>query len=96
VLKLDKTPTETYYMLQIVQGDEAISDSSVFERFKRFKDGHEDLHDDPRSGRPSTIRSTIANASEIVILDRRFILRIMSDELNMNKKIIHQSSMKIY
>jgi transposase len=51
--KLGKTPIETYEMLQTVCGDEALSRSCVFDWFKRFKDGREDLQDDPRSGRPS-------------------------------------------
>jgi hypothetical protein len=38
-VKLDKTQTETYEMLQTVYGDEALSRSSVFERFKRFQAG---------------------------------------------------------
>jgi transposase len=66
--KLVKMPTETYEMLQTVYGDEALSHSSVFEWFKRFKDGREDLQDDLRSGRPSTSRTadTIANVFEMV------------------------------
>jgi transposase len=55
-------------MLQTVFGDEALSRSSVFEWFIRFKDRREDLQDDPRSGRPSTPRNadTIANVRELV------------------------------
>jgi hypothetical protein len=37
-------------MLQTIYGEEALSCSSVFEWFKQFKDGHEDLQDDPRNG----------------------------------------------
>jgi transposase len=72
-VKLGKTPTETYEMLQTVYGDEALSGSSIFEWFKRFKDGREDLQDDPRSGRPSTSRNadTIANVREMVTWDGR-------------------------
>jgi hypothetical protein len=51
---LGKTPTETYEMLQTVYCDQALSGSSVFEWFKRFEDGQEDLQDDPRRGCPST------------------------------------------
>jgi transposase len=56
-VKLGKTPTETYEMLRTVYGDEALSRSSVLEWFKRFRDGREDLQDEPRSGRPSTSRN---------------------------------------
>jgi hypothetical protein len=85
-------------MLYIAYGEEALSRSSVFEWFKLFKDGREDLQDDPRSGRPSTSRNadTVAYIREMVTRDSRLTLRMMSDELNISKKTIHQSSMKIY
>jgi transposase len=70
-VELGKTPTETYEMLQTVYGDESLSHSSVFEWLKRFKDGREDLQDDPRSGRPSTSRHAdkIADVREMVTRD---------------------------
>jgi hypothetical protein len=37
--KQGKTPTETYEMVQTVYGNEALSRSSVFEWFTRFKTG---------------------------------------------------------
>jgi transposase len=91
-VKLGKTPTETYEMLQNVYGDEALSRSSIFGWFKRFKDGRDDLQDDPRSGSPSTSRNadTIANVREMVTRDLRLILRMMLDELEINKETILQ------
>jgi hypothetical protein len=67
-VKLGKMPTETYEILQAVYGDETLSHRNVFEWFKRFKDGREDLQDDPRSRRPSASRNadTIANVREMV------------------------------
>jgi hypothetical protein len=91
-VKLAKTPTKTYEMLQTVHSDEALSRSSVFERFKRFEDGREDLQDDSRSGRPSTSRNadTIANVREMVTRDGRLTFRMLSDEININKETIRQ------
>jgi transposase len=79
-------------MLQTVYNDEALSRNSVFEWFKRFKDERGDLHNDPRSERPSTSRNadTIANVLETVTRDRRLTLRMMLDELNINKETIRQ------
>jgi hypothetical protein len=90
--KMDKTPAEIYEMLQTVHGDEALSRSIVFKCFRRFKDGREDLQDDPRNGSPSTPRTadTIANVRDMLTRDRRLALRMMSDELNMNKERIRQ------
>jgi hypothetical protein len=44
-------------MLQSVCGDEAVSRNSAFEWFKRFKDGRENLQDDPRRGCPLSSRN---------------------------------------
>jgi transposase len=65
-VKMGKMTTKTYEMLRTVYGDEVLSRSSVYEWFKRYKDGHEE--DDPRSGHPSTTRNadTIANGREMV------------------------------
>jgi hypothetical protein len=68
-------------MLQTAYGDEALNHSSVCEWFKWFKDG-----------RPSTSRNAdiIENVHEIVTWDHRLTIRMMLDELNINKEMIHQ------
>jgi transposase len=87
-------------MLQSVYDDEALSRRIVSEWFKRFKDGRENFEDDPSSGRPSTSRNadTISNAREIVIRDRRWALRMMAYELNidmeMTRRILHEDLRK--
>jgi hypothetical protein len=70
----------------------------ALEWFQLFKEGRMDLEDDPRSGRPLSSRNadTVANIREMMTRDRRCTLRMMSDELNINKEAIHQSSMEIY
>jgi hypothetical protein len=80
--KLNKTLTETYEMLKTVYGDEALSCSSVFERFKWFKDGHEYIWDGPRSGRPSISwnADTITLVREMVTRDHQWALIMMVDE----------------
>jgi hypothetical protein len=66
-VKLGKTPTETYEMLPTVYADEALSRSSVFELFKRFKDEREDLQDDQEAGVLQPLEmQTISNVREIV------------------------------
>ncbi|GFV24022.1 protein GVQW3 [Trichonephila clavipes] len=49
--KLGKTATETYNLLKEVYGSEYLSRARVFEWFKRFKDGRQDVEDDSRPGR---------------------------------------------
>jgi hypothetical protein len=78
--------------LQTVCGDEALYGTNLFEWFKPFKVGREDLQYDPRSGRPSASGNadTFANVPEMVTRYRRWALRIMADELNISKETIHQ------
>jgi transposase len=97
-IKLGEKPTETYEMLQTVYDHEALSRSSVFGWFKRFKDGRGVLQYDPRSGRLSTSRNAyrIANVREMLTRDFRMTLRMMSDELNIIRRRFFKSSMKIY
>ncbi|KAJ8955414.1 hypothetical protein NQ318_003512 [Aromia moschata] len=53
LVKLGKTFTEAYAMLKEEYGNECLSRTQVFERFKRFKEGPDTTEDDSRPGRPS-------------------------------------------
>ena len=53
-VKLGKSTTEMYDLLKKVYGDECLSRTQVFEWFKRFKEGREEIRDDQRPGHPST------------------------------------------
>ncbi|GBL80160.1 hypothetical protein AVEN_29145-1 [Araneus ventricosus] len=59
-----KTATETQEMLVKVYGVEAVNKKCVFEWFKRFRDGKEDVEDEPRSGLPPT-STTPDNCCEV-------------------------------
>ena len=50
-VKLGKTFTETFQMLQVAFGDECLSRSRCHEWYKRFKEGRTSCEDDSRSGR---------------------------------------------
>ena len=56
-VKLGKSTTETYHLLKKVYGDECLSRTQVFEWFKRFKEGREEIGDDQCPGRPSTSKT---------------------------------------
>jgi len=53
-VKLSKSFTETYKMMQNAYGDQCLGPTRCYDWFIRFKDGRESVDDDPRSGRPST------------------------------------------
>ena len=67
-MKLGKSATETYDLLKKVYGDECLSRTQVFEWFKRFKEGREEVGDDQRPSHPSTskIDASIEKVGEIV------------------------------
>jgi histone-lysine N-methyltransferase SETMAR len=73
-------------------GDEAYSRSDVSEWFNRFKDGREDLQNEPRGRSHSTSRNadTTANVLETVTRDCRRALRMMADQLNISKETIRE------
>ena len=95
--KLGKTPSASFAMLQQVYGEETMSRTYAFERYKRLKEGWEEVEDDPRSGRTSTSRTTdnIERVKQMVRADRRLTVRMIAEELSINKdtvwRIIHEN-----
>jgi hypothetical protein len=62
-VKLKKSATETFASLTEVYGDTTLSRTIVFRWHKAFKEGRENVEDDPLSGKP--ISST--NDENIII-----------------------------
>ena len=50
-MKLNKSATETFDSLTEAYGDATLSRTMVFKWHKAFKEGRENVEDDPRSGR---------------------------------------------
>ncbi|GBN13410.1 Putative uncharacterized protein FLJ37770 [Araneus ventricosus] len=96
--KLRRTATETHKMLVKV---DAVSKKCVFEWFKRFRDGKEDVKDEPRSGRPptSTTPDNIERVPRMLADDRRLSLRMIAEELKISldsvSNIIHEHLQKL-
>ena len=88
LVRLGKTPTETFNLLQQVYGDATMSRTRIFEWHKRFREGREDVEDDPRSGKPTTSRTNenVERVREKVRSDRRLTVRMIADELSMNSE----------
>ncbi|GBM47424.1 hypothetical protein AVEN_175603-1 [Araneus ventricosus] len=76
-------------MLVKVYGVEAVSKECVFEWFKPFRDGKEDVEGEPRSGRPptSTTPDNIERVRRMLADDRRLSVDSVS-------KIVHQHLQK--
>ena len=58
-VKLSKTFPEMLEMLRIVHTDQVLSRTTVYEWFKRFKEGRESLDEDEHSERPASSRTDI-------------------------------------
>ena len=65
--KLGKPFSETFEMLNQAFGNKSKSRTQTYEWYKWFKDGRTSIEDDPRSGRPSTLKDEhIENVCEII------------------------------
>ena len=69
-----------------------VKKSSVFEWHRRFKEGREDVQDDPRSGQLKTKRTdaNVDRVRSLVRSDRRLGVRLIAEELNMNRETVRQ------
>ena len=90
LVRLGKSPTEAFKMLQLVYGDETMARSSVFEWHKRFRDGREEVEDAARSGRPSTSRTeeNVDRVRQMIRNDRRLTVRMIADSLSINRDCV--------
>jgi len=92
-VKLGKSATERYDLLMKVYGDEFLSRTRVFEWFKRFKEGREEIGDDQRPGRPSTSKTdaNIEKVGEIVRQNRHLTIRAVAELINIEKETVRQN-----
>ena len=85
-VKLEKKFVETYELMKKVHGDDCMSCNQVYTWFTRFKNGRNDLNDDPRPGRPeaSNCAELVEKVCEIIAIDGNFTVRMLADELNLS------------
>ena len=78
-VKIGKSANETSVLLTVAYGEYAMKESSVFEWHRPFKEGQEDVQDDPRSGQPKTQRrdANVGRVRTLVRSDRRLVVRVM-------------------
>ena len=63
-----------------------MSRTEVYTWFTRFKNGGDDLNDDPRPGLPeaSNRAEIVEKVCEIIAIDANFTVRMLSEELNLS------------
>ncbi|GFT94441.1 histone-lysine N-methyltransferase SETMAR [Trichonephila clavipes] len=81
---------EIHRQISDVYGPNAMSSSKVHKR--AFKDGRENVHDEPRSGRPSVITDDLVKAvDEKIREDRRFTISTLALEFpNVGRTTLHK------
>jgi len=85
--KLGKNGPQIFQDLSTVYGENALKQLTVFKWVKRFYEGWESVKDDKRSRRPSTSKTdeNIARVKNAVFQDKRKTIRMIAEELNLNK-----------
>ena len=85
--KLEWKPNEIIEALQRVYGDSSPSRTTVYDWIKRFKDGREQLEDDPRRGRPCTAKNekNIKLVQDLVQQDCRITLDEIVNEVGISR-----------
>ncbi|UYV85184.1 hypothetical protein LAZ67_X004851 [Cordylochernes scorpioides] len=88
---LEKNATETFQMLQKAFKDDCISRSQSWKWHKAFKEGQEEVADEPLSGRPTTARTdeNVDRVLEVLRTDRRLSIQQIADTLHMSTFVLH-------
>jgi len=72
-------PSKIHRQICQVYGDNAMSDGMVRKWVRMFNEGRENVHDEPRSGRPSLVNDDLVRKfNERVRDDRRFTISDLS------------------
>jgi hypothetical protein len=81
-VKLGKSATETFAMLNTAYGDVAMKRTACFKWHERFKGGRESIEDDERPGRPSTSTddANVDKINTLVRANRRLTVRELAEE----------------
>ncbi|GFX95014.1 histone-lysine N-methyltransferase SETMAR [Trichonephila clavipes] len=83
---------EIHRQISDVYGPNAMSSSKVHKWVRAFKDGRKNVHDEPRSGRPSVITDDLVKAvDEKIREDRRFTISTLALEFpNVGRTTLHK------
>jgi len=91
-VKFGDCVTITHGKLQQAFGDDAMSRAQALCWHKMLSEGRTIVEDEQRSGRPSTTR-TSDNTARVTVLvrsDRRLTVKMIADEVNVNREAVRQ------
>jgi hypothetical protein len=89
-VKINKFATETFAALTEAYGDVTLSRTMVFRWHKDFKEGRENVEDDPRSGRPlwATNYQNVEVVRAVMAKDHRLSVRMIAEETGLDKNSV--------
>jgi len=89
-VKLNKSATETFASLTEAYVDATVLRTMVFKWHKSFKEGRENVEDDPCSGRPisSTYDQNVEVVQAVMAKDHRLSVRMIAEEMGLNKNVV--------
>ena len=87
-----QSPSNIHERMTAVYGDSAPSRTMVFEWARRFKDGHLNIEDSPRSGRPISAidEKNIKAIENLVVEDRRITIQEIAEILGISSGTVHE------
>lgn len=93
---LHKSASETLRMLGEAYGKKAMKKTQVYQWHKRFRNGRASIHDDPRSGRPSTSTNydNVERVRNVMQSDGRKGVREISAEVGISGGSVHSILLK--
>jgi len=91
-VNIGKSASEKLALLTVAYDEYAMKKLSVFEWHRWFKEGREDVQDDPRSGLQKTQRTdaNVGRAGALMHSDRRSGVTVIAEEMNMNRETVQQ------
>ncbi|KAG8228234.1 hypothetical protein J437_LFUL004359, partial [Ladona fulva] len=92
LVKLRKTPIESFKLMKDVYGESVLSKETVFEWHKQFSEGREDTQDDIRSVRPTTEKSDeiVEKVRQLIRSNRRITTRVIAVKLGLSKETVRR------
>jgi len=91
-VKLNKSATETFASLTEASWDATVSRTMCFKWHKAFKEGRENVEDDPRSGKQISLTNdqNVEVVRAVMVKDHRLSVRMIAEEMGWNKNAVHK------
>ncbi|UYV62855.1 hypothetical protein LAZ67_2002161 [Cordylochernes scorpioides] len=82
---------DAFRMLTVAYGEATLDRSNVYQWYKMFSEGREDVNDEERAGRPSTSTTDekINEVEKMILANRQITVREVAEDLNISIGLCH-------